>query len=160
MERAILALDGPYLDGQVRQDRGGWFSHPWTAPPRHGGAAATARYRPPPSHLASGSLEHELLQELAQLAVEREEEQLLRTIAVLRGTAVANVAEIHDIRRFPAQGELAPCRGRVPWADSSERSTGGHRRVEPGKLARKRFHRRKAERTGPMRVRTAVARNL
>ncbi|HTT73828.1 MAG TPA: IS110 family transposase [Thermoplasmata archaeon] len=90
------------------------------------------------SYLASQ--ENDLQRELAQLAVEREDVRLLMTIpGVDYYTAVALVAEIGDIRRFPTKRELASYAGLVPRADNSGDHVSWHRRVKPGDLVLKRF---------------------
>jgi transposase len=100
--------------------------------------APLARYLHQLSYLAAQ--EQELQRELAQLAVDREDVRLLMTIpGVDYYTAVAIVAEIGDIRRFPTKRELASYAGLVPRADNSGGKVSWHRRVKPGDMVLKRF---------------------
>jgi transposase len=131
------------------------------------------------SYLASQ--EQELQRELAQLAVEREDVRMLMTIpGVDYYTAVALVAEIGDIRRFPTKRELASYAGLVPRADNSGDHVSWHRRVKPGdmvlkhflcnavmgmQLARqetavKRFYQKKSKEIGQAKAQVAAARKL
>ena len=125
--------------------------------------------------------EQELQRELAQLAVDREDVRLLMTIpGVDYYSAVAIVAEIGDIRRFPTKRELASYAGLVPRADNSGGQVSWHRRVKPGdmvlkrflcgavmgmQLARqetavKRFYQKKAKQLGAAKAQVAAARKL
>ncbi|MGA7922740.1 MAG: transposase [Thermoplasmata archaeon] len=141
--------------------------------------ASLARYLRQLSYLAAQ--EHELQSELAQLAVEREDVRLLLTIpGVDYYTAVAIVAEIGDIQRFPGKRELASYAGLVPRADNSGGKVSWHRSVKPGdmvlkrflcgavmgmQLARqdtavKRFYQKKAKQIGSAKAQVAAARKL
>ena len=141
--------------------------------------AALARYLRQLSYLAAQ--EQELQRELAQLAVDREDVRLLMTIpGVDYYTAVAIVAEIGDIHRFPTKRELASYAGLVPRADNSGEKVSWHRRVKPGdmvlkrflcnavmgmQLARqetaiKRFYQKKAKQIGQAKAQVAAARKL
>jgi transposase len=127
------------------------------------------------------SQEQELQRELAQLAVEREDVRLLMTIpGVDYYTAVALIAEIGDIRRFPTKRELASYAGLVPRADNSGDHVSWHRRVKPGDLvlkhflcnavmgmqlarqetAVKRFYQKKSKQIGHAKAQVAAARKL
>jgi transposase len=131
------------------------------------------------SYLASQ--EQELQRELAQLAVEREDVRLLMTIpGVDYYTAVALVAEIGDIRRFPTKRELASYAALVPRAENPGDHVSWHRRVKPGDLvlkpflcdavmgmqlarqetAVKRFYQKKSKQIGQAKAQVAAARKL
>lgn len=127
------------------------------------------------------SLEEELQEELARVAVDREDVRLLMSIpGVDYYTAVALVGEIGDIRRFATKQALASYAGLVPRADNSGAHVSSHSHVKPGDmvlkrflcgavmgmlLARqetsvKRFYQRKAKQIGGAKAQVAAARKL
>ncbi|MGI0130507.1 MAG: IS110 family transposase [Thermoplasmata archaeon] len=84
--------------------------------------------------------EDRLQAELAKVATEREDVRLLMTIpGVDYYTAVAIVAEIGDIHRFPTKKHLCSHAGVVPRADNSGETVSSHRHVKPGDFVLKRF---------------------
>ena len=100
--------------------------------------AALARYLRQLTYLAEQ--EEELQRSLAQAAVDREDVRLLMTIpGVDYYTAVALVAEIGEISRFPTKRELASYAGLVPRADNSGETVSSHRGVKSGDRVLKRF---------------------
>jgi transposase len=143
------------------------------------GRAALARYLRQLMYLAEH--EEELQRALAQLATGREDVRLLMTIpGVDYYTAVAMIAEIGDIRRFPTKRELASYAGLVPRADNSGAVVSSHRHVKPGDMvlkrflctavmgmllarqetAVKRFYQKKAKQIGQAKAQVAAARKL
>lgn len=100
--------------------------------------SALARYLRQLTYLATQ--EEELQRELARVAVDREDMRLLMSIpGVDYYTAVALVAEIGEIGRFPTKQQLASYAGLVPRADNSGGKVSWHRSVKPGNLVLKRF---------------------
>jgi transposase len=100
------------------------------------------------SHLALGLEQLELLAEqeeslqaeLAKVAEDRKDVQLLMTIpGVDYYTAVGLVAEIGDIHRFPTKQKLASYAGLVPRADNSGERVSEHRPVKKGNMVLKGF---------------------
>jgi transposase len=84
--------------------------------------------------------EDRLQAELAKAATEREDVRLLMTIpGVDYYTAVAIVAEVGDVRRFPTKKQLCSHAGVVPRADDSGERVSSHRHVKPGDFVLKRF---------------------
>jgi transposase len=141
--------------------------------------AALARYLSQLTYLAEQ--EEDLQRALAQLATDREDVRLLMSIpGVDYYTAVALVAEIGDIRRFPTKRQLASYAGLVPRADNSGGVVSSHRHVKPGDMvlkrflcgavmgmllarqetAVKRFYQKKAKQIGQPKAQVAAARKL
>lgn len=141
--------------------------------------AALARYLRQLAYLADQ--EEELHRSLAHAAVEREDVRLLMTIpGVDYYTAVALVAEIGEVSRFPTKRELASYAGLVPRADNSGETVSSHRGVKSGDrvlkrflcgavmgmlranqdTAIKRFYRKKAKAIGTGKAQVAAARKL
>jgi transposase len=84
--------------------------------------------------------EEELQRELARIAVDREDVRLLMTIPGINYySAVAIVAEIGDVERFPDKQHLASYAGLVSRADNSGEQVSQHRRVKGGDRVLKRF---------------------
>lgn len=84
--------------------------------------------------------EETLHAELARAAEERADVRLLMTIpGVDYYSALAIVAEIGDIRRFPTKAQLCSLAGVVPRADNSGAKVSQHRSVKRGDMVLKRF---------------------
>jgi transposase len=119
--------------------------------------------------------------ELAQVARDRKDLQLLMTIpGVSFYAAVGILAEIGDIRRFPSKQRLASYAGLVPRADNSGEHVGEHLPVKKGNSILKsflctalkamllanqetavtRFYREKVKTRPPMLAQVAAARKL
>jgi transposase len=141
--------------------------------------ASLARYLQQLTYLATQV--EELQKELATVAVGREDVRLLMSIpGVDYYTAVALVAEIGEVQRFPTKRELASYAGLVPRADNSGGQVSWHRKVKPGNLVLKRFlcnavmgmllakpetavrrfYRKKAKQIGHPKAQVAAARKL
>ena len=84
--------------------------------------------------------EETLHTELARSAVERPDVRLLMTIpGVDYYSALAIVAEIGDIRRFPTKAQLCSLAGVAPKGDNSGAKVSQHRWVKRGDMVLKRF---------------------
>ena len=84
--------------------------------------------------------EETLHTELARAAEERPDVRLLMSIpGVDYYSALAIVAEIGDIRRFPTKAQLCSLAGVVPRADNSGAKVSQHRSVKRGDMVLKRF---------------------
>ena len=84
--------------------------------------------------------EESMQAELAKVAVERKDMQLLMTIpGVGYYTAVGMVAEIGDIHRFTTKQKLASYAGLVPRANNSGETVSEHQPVKKGNMVLKSF---------------------
>ncbi len=116
-----------------------------------GGIRAMARLPLPDAHRAMlgrclrqlrmlAEQEEELQRELARIAVDREDVRLLMTIpGIDYYSAMAIVAEIGEVERFPNKRNIASYAGLVPRADNSGEKVSQHRGVKGGDRLLKRF---------------------